>query len=228
MKRLFGVFLCLFAAVSVFGLSGEVIALKGKAEVQKDGGTWSVPSKGEILSKGTLISTGFKSELTLKVDGTIIVVQPLTRLRLDEIVKKGDTVSSEVYLDVGSIKADVKPANTKKVEFTVRTPVATASVRGTSGEISSEGVLSGSSGVWSFVNNDGTAAYVAAGETVNIDSLGNITPAQIFFAENTKAETPATLAEKEKFSSGVGAAKDTSEASSEREINIQIDLNWED
>lgn len=230
MKKIICMVLCLFTGICIFALSGQVVALKGKIEVKTDGNAWTVPAKGDVLSKGTLISTGFKSELVLKVDGTVIVVQPLTRLRLDEIVEKEDTVSSEVYLDIGSIKADVKPAQTKKVEFTVRTPVATASVRGTSGEIEADGTLYGFTGVWNFVNNDGTEAYVAAGETVSIDSMGNITPAQINFAENIKSEEPKTLAEKERISFGTGFSKENFEPDSNitETVDINVDVSWED
>ena len=206
MKRVSIIFICLLITATLFATSGEVVAIKGKVEVQRDG-QWTLAQKGEFLDSGVLVSTGFKSELTLKVDGSTIVVQPLTRLRLDEIVKKGDTLSSKVYLDMGSIKANVKAAETKKVSFTVRTPVATASVRGTSGEISYSGVLNGETGIWDYINQSGDVVKVFAGDTVSIDNFGNITPAQITFAQEVKPQTPVTMADKDTTHLGVDEAK---------------------
>ena len=231
MKRVF--LLCVFLIVCTlsYAASGEIIAIKGKVEVQKMG-QWKPARQGEALDSGTLISTGFKSELVLKVDGSTIIVQPLTRLRLDEIIKKGDVISSKVYLDMGSIKANVKPAETKKVEFTVRTPVATASVRGTSGEISYSGVLNGETGIWEYVSQNQDTVKVYAGETVKIDNFGNITPAQITFQAGVKAQTPTTLAEKDTAYNGVDESKhnkDLSDSILEEETEkVILNVEWED
>ena len=221
--------------VNLAATSGEILAIKGKVEVQK-AGQWKLAQQGETLDSGTLISTGFKSELTLKVDGSTIIVQALTRLRLDEIVKKGDVLSSKVYLDMGSIKANVKPAETKKVAFTVRTPVATASVRGTSGEISYDGVLNGWTGVWEYVNQNQDAVKVYAGDTVKIDNFGNITPTQIAFQNDVKPQTPTTIAEKDTDYNGVDESKhnqdfDEGEIDASDSSNIGtivVDLDWEE
>ena len=227
MKRVYSVLACLLVTASLFATSGEVVAIKGKVEIQKDG-QWKLAQKGEQLDSGVLVSTGFKSELTLKVDGSTIVVQPLTRLRLDEIVKKGDVLSSKVYLDMGSIKANVKAAETKKVSFTVRTPVATASVRGTSGEITYNGILNGETGIWDYVNQSGDIVKVFAGDTVSIDNFGNITPAQITFAQDVKPQTPTTMADKDIVHVGVDEAKHSKDLEEKDElVDIILDVGWE-
>ena len=229
MKHIHIILLLLIATASLFAnTSGEVMAIKGKVEVQKDG-QWRPAQKGELLDSGVLVSTGFKSELTLKVDGSTIVVQPLTRLRLDEIVKKGDTLSSKVYLDMGSIKANVKAAETKKFSFTVRTPVATASVRGTSGEISYNGILNGETGIWDYINQSGDVVKVFAGDTVSIDNFGNITPAQITFAQEVKPQTPTTMADKDTVHVGVDEAKHSKDLDEKEElVDVIINLGWGD
>lgn len=228
MKRVFTIIICLLITATLFATSGEVIAIKGKVEVQKDG-QWRLAQKGESLDSGVLVSTGFKSELTLKVDGSTIIVQPLTRLRLDEIVKKGDVLSSKVYLDMGSIKANVKAAETKKVSFTVRTPVATASVRGTSGEISYNGILNGETGIWDYINQSGDVVKVFAGDTVSIDNFGNITPAQITFAQDVKPQTPVTMADRDIVHVGVDEAKHNKDFEEKGEMtDVIINLSWED
>ena len=155
---------------------------------------------------------------------------------MDEIVKKGDVLSSKVYLDMGSIKANVKAAETKKVSFTVRTPVATASVRGTSGEISYNGILNGETGIWDYINQSGDVVKVFAGDTVSIDNFGNITPAQITFAQDVKPQTPATMADRDIVHVGVDEAKHNKDleekaGTTERRgemTDVIINLGWED
>ena len=63
MKKLVVVFAFLAVGFCVYATSGEVLAIKGKVEIQK-GGQWTVAQKGDMLDSGTLVSTGFKSELT--------------------------------------------------------------------------------------------------------------------------------------------------------------------
>ena len=55
-----------------------------------------------------------------------------------------------LYALAGKIKADIKKSENKRVGFKVRTSVATASVRGTSGEIYSDGTLICLSGKWAI------------------------------------------------------------------------------
>jgi len=230
MKKLLISLAFLILTTWLFATSGKVVAVKGKVELQKTG-QWRPAQSGDELDSGTLISTGFKSELTIKLDGSTIVVQSLTRLRLDEIIKKGDVLSSKVYLDMGSIKANVKPAETKKVSFTVRTPVATASVRGTSGEISYNGVLNGETGIWDYQNSTGDRVMVYAGDTVSIDNFGNITPAQITFQADVKPQTPSTPSEKDVDYKGVDDGqynKDIDELiSPDDDADVIIDIEWE-
>ncbi|UTC67782.1 MULTISPECIES: FecR domain-containing protein [unclassified Treponema] len=197
MKKIFFVIgLFCFISSSLLALDGKVIAVKGKAEI-KQGGRWVPAAAGNIITSGSMISTGFKSELTLQIDGSVITVRPMTRLTIEEITQKNEAVSSEVYLNVGSVKADVKPASTKRVEFKVKTPVATASVRGTSGEISSDGLLVGTSGTWSYVNSSGLETKVSIGDSVIISDTGMVTPAQNIKANEVLPQPIQTLAEAE-------------------------------
>ena len=232
MKRVF-LIICLvcFILTPLLAISGEVVAVKGKAEI-KQGGKWIPAKAGNKITSGLMISTGFKSELTLKIDGSVITVKPMTRLTIEEIAEKNETVSSEVYLNVGSVKADVKPASTKKVEFKVKTPVATASVRGTSGEISSDGLLIGTSGSWSYVNNGGIETRVNIGESVIISDTGMVTPAQNIKANAVLPQPFETLAEAEvnslTITSQILSLEDAVNiVSSKTETLVTLSINWE-
>lgn len=230
MKKIFIIISLICLSLSLTAMNGEVIAVKGKAEIKK-GGNWQPAKAGNKIEAGSMISTGFKSELTLKIDGSVITVRPMTRLTIEEITQKNEAVSSEVYLNVGSVKADIKPASTKKVEFKVKTPVATASVRGTSGEIGSDGLLIGTSGSWSYVNNNGIETRVNIGDSVIINDSGMVTPAQNIKANEVLPQTVKTLAEAEANSPTITsqtlAFEDVASVAS-LVTKVSINIGWED
>ncbi|MBR0336190.1 MAG: FecR domain-containing protein, partial [Alistipes sp.] len=112
--------------------------------------SWIQVRNGDILSSGSIISTGFKSSAVLYIGASLIEVRALTRLTIEEIVEQNQNYNTTMFLDAGSIKADIKKSENKRVGFKVRTSVATASVRGTSGEIYSDGTLICLSGKWAI------------------------------------------------------------------------------
>ena len=138
MKRIISVLFILLLALSfASAMEGTVVSTIGKVEVQK-GAAWVPLSKGDKISGGSIISTGFKSEAVLKLGESTVQVKPLSRLTLEQLADLNGNHKASVYLDVGSVSADVKAAKDKKVGFTVKSPVATASVRGTRFRFSGE------------------------------------------------------------------------------------------
>ncbi len=200
MKKKIIVLVILFVSClsSLIAFEAKITAVKGNVKIKKEGGAWAPAKKGASIAKGSLISTGFKSEMTVKIDGSVIVVKALTRLKIEDISEKNEAVSSEVFVNVGSISANVKPASTKKVKFKVKTPVATASVRGTSGIISAEGSLLGMTGTWSYSNNVEQEAAVDAGCFITVDDKGFIVCPQINGIVRTGEDYHRTLAVEEK------------------------------
>lgn len=150
--------LVLLLLVSIFSISFSFAAstdvaivnsVVGKVEVQVNE-SWIQVKNGDILSSGSVISTGFKSSAVLYIGDSLIEVRALTRLTIEEIVEQNQNYNTTMFLDAGSIKADIKKSENKRVGFKVRTTVATASVRGTSGEIYSDGTLVCLSGKWAI------------------------------------------------------------------------------
>ena len=147
--------LCLLILGSCFSFavaSTEVAIVNsvvGKVEVQVNE-SWIQVKNGDILSSGSVISTGFKSSAVLYIGESLIEVRALTRLTIEEIKEQNQNYNTTMFLDAGSIKADIKKSENKRVGFKVRTSVATASVRGTSGEIYSDGTLICLSGKWAI------------------------------------------------------------------------------
>lgn len=121
------VFAVSFAA---FADSATVVSATGKVEVNRDN-VWIPVEKDAEIQSGELVSTGFKSEVILKYKGAMMKLGPLTRITIERMAstEKKDDVS--VYLKTGVIKSTVSHTENKRVSYTVRNPVAVASVRGT-------------------------------------------------------------------------------------------------
>ena len=116
--------LCLAAAglASAADLTATVVKITGKADVQKDG-AWAALSAGEVLPVGATVSTGFRSELQLKIGPSTVVVKALTRLTIKDLVQTGGAAKTDLYLAVGKISAEVNKSDTvTEQKFTVGQP----------------------------------------------------------------------------------------------------------
>lgn len=147
MKKICLAILMCFIMFSTFALEGVIVDVLGKVEKQS-GNSWVALKKGDKLFAGDIISTGFKSEAVLSIGESVVTVRALTRMTIEQLVEKNQNHVSSVYLDVGSISADIKPVENKRVGFTVKTPAVTASVRGTAGNIYAYGKVEGIRGKW--------------------------------------------------------------------------------
>lgn len=167
-----------FSVTSLFALEAKVVSAKGKTEVQMADGAWTPLKIGSTIQKGAVIQTGFKSELILKIKETTVTVAPLSRITVEQLAEKGDKDDTRLFLDTGSLKSDVKKTVDRRVGFTVRSPVATASVRGTivgvTNKFKSTDVkgYEGSIAVWKAPKG-GAKAEVAAEEAVTPAVTGN-------------------------------------------------------
>jgi len=128
---------------------------------------------GDTVNSGTMISTGFKSNATIRLGASILSVKPLTRMTLTTLSEKEDVVDTEVYLDVGTVKAEVKSYNNKRNGFSVRSPVATASVRGTIFEMGDKVTVF--EGAVEVANSFGQKRTGKAGQNMDVtgDTLSN-------------------------------------------------------
>lgn len=126
------------AVATAAPLEAKITAVTGKVEL-KQGESWKQLKAGDTLKKGDVISTGFKSSATIKINSSTVEIGALTRITLDELASSSSRDSTKIHLESGSVQADVKHPNSKKVDFSVSTPVATASVRGTKIGVNSRG-----------------------------------------------------------------------------------------
>ncbi len=139
-------------------LEAKVKSVTGKVE-RKVSTSWVALKVGDTLKSGDVISTGFDSQAVLTVGESTVTVKALTRLTLSQLMASSTKDKTSIVLDSGSVKASVKHSN-KKADFTVKTPSATASVRGTEFTIDSLANLTVVDGAVAYYPS-GTAAAEA-------------------------------------------------------------------
>ena len=127
-------------ALPLCAVSATVVSAEGKVEVER-GGKWIPLSANAAVSEGEIISTGFKSKAVLRYQGSVLQLGALTRVTLEKLAagEKNDTVA--VYLNTGAVKSTVQRTENRRVNYTVRNPVAVASVRGTEFDFSGDGSI---------------------------------------------------------------------------------------
>lgn len=158
-----------FAGFSASALEAKFVSIEGKVEIL-EGGMWIPVEEGDIIQeRGAVISTGFKSNAVVSVKGTNFTLGPLTRITIENMVAMENKDSTQIYIDSGSLKANVSSSDGRKVGFKVRSAVATASVRGTEFKVTSSGRLSVTQGLVSFGGPEASSAEVAKSEDNSTD-----------------------------------------------------------
>jgi hypothetical protein len=132
MKRI--VFMGFFVLLT-FALAAQdalIEELFGTVEVQRPGSAaWIPAEKNMALDMNSIISTGFKSTAKIRVGNSAITARPLTRLSLKELSAAQGTEKVTLNLQTGRVRAEVNPPRSGRTDFNIRSPSATASVRGT-------------------------------------------------------------------------------------------------
>ena len=132
MKKIALVSLMILCAVCLFALDGTVISVTGKVEMQATpNGEWVILKAGDTVPEGAVISTAFKSSASLKLGGSTVTVNQLTRVVVRELTNDTDKVTTKLFLDAGALRADVKSMDNKANDFKIQSSVVTSSVRGT-------------------------------------------------------------------------------------------------
>ena len=164
----------LIGAVMVFAQSPQALIreLAGTVEIKKPGSAdWTAARAGDQLEKAAILSTGFKSSAVLVIGDSTLMVKPLTRLSLDELLEQDNAETVNLGLRTGRIQASVTPPADHKTNLTVRTPTATASVRGTRFSMNPVSLKVTEGSVWyEPVSAQGRPTLVNAGQSSRIDT----------------------------------------------------------
>jgi hypothetical protein len=172
MKIFLAVLLMSISSWGVFGQQGIIKEVSGIVEIKHPGSAAFVPAaSGDSVEENAIVSTGFKSRAFIAVGSSVIAVQPLTRLSLTEIVTIQGTERINVNLSTGRVRAEVNPLMDGKTEFSVMSPMATASVRGTVFEFDTVN-LRVNEGTVAYSGSKGRPVMVGAGNSsaVNLAS----------------------------------------------------------
>lgn len=115
---------------------GRVAALTGK--VSADGTPLAV---GDSIARGAQLATGERSFATIElVDGSRLVLQPGSRVKVEELARyrNTETLQTRLRLDGGRIESAVAKTSAPRPRYTIVTPTATIGVRGTSFRVGAE------------------------------------------------------------------------------------------
>jgi hypothetical protein len=124
--------------LGLFAQQGSIRDLSGTVELKPAGAAAFIAAKaGDRIAANTIISTGFKSTAVINVGSATLMVQPLTRMSMAEIFQAQGSERLDIQLQSGRIRVEVRPPAGTRADTSVRTPVATASVRGTIFDIDS-------------------------------------------------------------------------------------------
>ena len=196
MRKVIIAILMSFAVYAAFAENGVITELSGVVELKPAGAAdYVLANKGDEIAPDTVVSTGFKSTAVITVGNSTIVARPLTRLSLSEISRIQETETVNVNLQAGRVRVDVKPPAGQRAAFTVTSPVATASVRGTSFDLDTRN-LSVREGTVVYQGASGAAMPVRAGGTSQVDaSTGAV--ADPFVTHIAETLTPALAGSQE-------------------------------
>lgn len=132
MKKFIIILAILLISIPVFAADNAIVKeLSGRVEIQKPGGRWQTAAAGDIIPTGASISTGFRSSAVLEVGESVLEVDALTRMKLEELVQSQGIQTTGLFLRVGKVNAEVKRSANLTHDFKLRSPSSTAAVRGT-------------------------------------------------------------------------------------------------
>jgi len=224
--------LLLAAAVSVYAQNPTAVIkeLTGTVEIKTGDSTdWVSAKTGDVIRKDTIISTGFRSSAIISVGSSTLTIRPITRLSLAELLSQNDTETININLNTGRIRAEVSPPSGGRANFTVQSPAATASVRGTefemdpvsiqviSGEVSYAPMASGQ-------GQHGRSVTVSSGQEswVDTDTGSAVTPMAAAESGRTVPSLPGQ--EAGTISDGVTKKDTTGSASVDVQLGGQVDI----
>jgi len=207
----------LVIAAPLAAVDAVVQETTGKVEVKEEGGSWQPAEAGSKINRGTFISTGFNSKAIIELGETTLEVSELTRMQLERIVEENEAVSTDLFLKVGKVEADVQSTEGLRNNFKVRGPVSTAAVRGTSFVFDGY-TLRVTEGTVVFNNLIGQRRRVSAGNESSTD--GYTPPAD---TQTTRLDEEFEV---ESSLSGDGGLVNLNGGTGDESI-VVLNLNWE-
>ncbi len=193
-------------------------SITGKVEVFLND-TWVKATVGMEVPTNTSIATGFKSTATINLGDSTLLVRQLSRLQIEELSKTEGNAKTTLYLATGKVKADVRSSAQLKHDFQFKSPIATASVRGTSFEFSPTEIAV-LSGAVSSSNSYGQTQLVVSGQVVTPNPETGVTDStEAAFGTTTQTTQQPVIESETNEIPTVGAAGPTG--------NVNITVTYE-
>ena len=204
MKKFIIMLLIMFISLPVFAADNAVVKqIKGRVEIQNPGGSWMTASAGDSIAKGASISTGFGASAVLEFGASVLTVEALTRMKLEELIKDQGTQTTGLYLRVGKVNAEVKRDSNLSHNFRLRSPSSTAAVRGTKFSFDGNNLIV-HEGAVSLISAALTReVLVAANESSKVSSTGASDPS----SEKKKESSTSGSSEKTETTAGGGESQ---------------------
>lgn len=113
----------------------RVVAVTPSVAFHRGGGPddkWCELEKDDVLKQGDEISADPDGSVTLAfADNSTVVVKNTTQLTIASFFTEGGVVRTEILLKMGEVAAKVNKSEATKSDFTIKSPTAAASTRGT-------------------------------------------------------------------------------------------------
>jgi hypothetical protein len=217
MNKLVLVAVFLLGTAVLFSQEAVIREVSGTVEVKAAGEeAWNPAQPGQTIARTATLSTGFKSTAVLGLGNSVLTVQPLTRLTVEELEESGGNERVNLNLRTGRIRADVKPPVGGKTDFVIRSPTATASVRGTVFEFNGIN-LRVDEGRVHLAGGNRSGSYVGAGHQVQTDPDTGRTGTVADTVRETLAPAPPA---------GINSAPET-KAAPLRNGDMDLGLDWQ-
>ncbi len=164
-------------AGSLVFAQGTITELRGKVEIQLPGQTqWQAATQGMRVPLNAILSTGFNSSASIRVNASTVRLRAMTRVALETLTTQNGMETTDLRLNVGRVNAEVRRTEASEIRFTVRSPQATASVRGTDFDMDMFR-LHVDAGLVDYDLGQG-AQSIPGGSYSLVAGLGEVTPAQ--------------------------------------------------
>lgn len=123
--------LVLAISAASFAVDARIESVTGSVQILNGDGVWEQGAAGMVVQSGYTIATGFNSTASVSMGDSTLIVSPVSRLTIDELTRVNGTISTDLFLHLGRVRAEVHSAEGLKNDFRLRSTASTASVRGT-------------------------------------------------------------------------------------------------
>ena len=157
--------LVLFATSRPASAASTVLSiLNGRADVARTGGAFAQANDGDLLAGGDRVRTGESSNALISFfDGSTIELEPQAEITITDISANDGAITIKLAQSIGRTWSSIHKFADSRSTYEVKTPAATATVRGTGLDITV-----GADGATKVAVTDGAAVVSAQGVEVAV------------------------------------------------------------